>query len=111
MPELVPRRHLGRTNPYEHADGSRELYVQHCASCHGESGRGDGPAAGTGWPPVTDLTRLTADSLRDDYLFFRVQEGGAFFPYNSTMLPFAGILNEDDTWRVITYVQSLAHGG
>jgi cytochrome c553 len=109
-PELVPRRHLGRVNPHDHADGSRELYVQHCASCHGDAGHGDGPAGTTGWPRATDLTRLTAETLRDDYLFFRLQEGGAFVPYNSTMLPFADVLSEDDTWRVIAYVQSLAHG-
>ena len=36
----------------------RELYVQYCGSCHGESGRGDGPMAPAFQPPPTDLTTL-----------------------------------------------------
>ncbi|HWP66779.1 MAG TPA: cytochrome c [Candidatus Limnocylindria bacterium] len=34
------------------------LYRRHCASCHGISGRGDGPAAGSLTPRPTDLTTL-----------------------------------------------------
>lgn len=37
------------------------LYARYCASCHGVSGRGDGPAAAGLTPPPTDLTRLAAD--------------------------------------------------
>lgn len=111
MPELVPRRHLGRVNPYDYAGGSRDLYLQHCARCHGDTGVGDGPAGTTGWPRSSDLTRLTDQTMRDDYLFFRVTEGGAFFPYNSTMPAFAEVLTADETWRLIAYVQSLSHGG
>jgi len=35
----------------------RTLYLDHCASCHGASGRGDGPAAGSLRAQPTDLTR------------------------------------------------------
>ena len=36
------------------------LYMENCASCHGATGRGDGPAAsGLGTPPA-DLTRIAA---------------------------------------------------
>lgn len=35
------------------------LYRAYCASCHGESGRGDGPVALALRTPPTDLTRLT----------------------------------------------------
>ena len=34
------------------------LYRRHCASCHGVSGRGDGPAAGSLTVRPTDLTQL-----------------------------------------------------
>ena len=33
------------------------LYAEHCASCHGDAGRGDGPAAASLRRPPTDLTR------------------------------------------------------
>lgn len=40
------------------ASVGRELYVEHCADCHGLDGRGNGPrAARLIWPP-TDLTQL-----------------------------------------------------
>lgn len=108
-PELVPRRHLDRVNPYQHGDGSPELFAEHCASCHGDEGRGDGPLADQGWPTASDLTRLGGATLDDDYLYFRVSEGGGFFPYNSTMPRLEGVLSEDQIWRVIAYVQSSAH--
>lgn len=34
------------------------LYLRHCASCHGESGQGDGPVAASLRRPPTDLTRI-----------------------------------------------------
>jgi len=34
-------------------------YYGYCAVCHGERGKGDGPAAGALTPRPTDLTRLT----------------------------------------------------
>src|SRR5512139_1054715 len=34
----------------------RTLYSDHCAGCHGASGRGDGPAADSMRRPPTDLT-------------------------------------------------------
>ena len=39
-----------------------QLYRRYCASCHGESGRGDGPLAASLAPPPTDLTRLASGS-------------------------------------------------
>jgi mono/diheme cytochrome c family protein len=35
-----------------------ELFARFCASCHGESGRGDGPVAATLNALVPDLTRI-----------------------------------------------------
>jgi mono/diheme cytochrome c family protein len=35
-------------------------YLSHCAACHGDSGRGDGPQADTLTAPLPDLTRLAA---------------------------------------------------
>lgn len=37
----------------------RDLFVSHCASCHGVDGRGGGPVAPSLRVPPSDLTRLT----------------------------------------------------
>jgi len=41
--------------------GKRE-YTNSCAICHGDSGKGDGPAAGWTIPPPADLTNLSKRS-------------------------------------------------
>jgi mono/diheme cytochrome c family protein len=48
-----------------------ELFVTHCASCHGVDARGDGPAASALRTPPADLTRIAARS-------------GGVFPESST---------------------------
>lgn len=40
----------------------RELYSNLCASCHGFSGKGDGPAVSAVQKDVPDLTRLASDN-------------------------------------------------
>ncbi len=50
-----------------------ELYQRFCSSCHGDTGRGDGPVSSTLTVPVPDLTQLyrlygnrfPADELRE----------------------------------------------
>jgi hypothetical protein len=42
----------------EPARDGREVYATHCASCHGKTGRGDGPASLVQNRAVLDLTRL-----------------------------------------------------
>jgi mono/diheme cytochrome c family protein len=44
----------------EAAPTGQVLYLQHCASCHGESGRGDGPVAASLQDKPTDLTTIAA---------------------------------------------------
>ena len=41
------------------ADGKTQ-YLNHCASCHGTEGKGDGPVAKSLSPAPADLTRLSA---------------------------------------------------
>lgn len=48
--------------------------------------------------------------LGDDYLFWRVSEGGAMEPFNSGMIAWKGILDEQARWDVLNYVQALGAG-
>lgn len=55
---LVPLLAMGCS--LETPSTGRMLYLQNCASCHGDTGRGDGPAAsGLGTTPA-DLTQIAA---------------------------------------------------
>ena len=54
---VAPILMLAACDPVERADAPR-FYADHCAACHGPTGRGDGPlAAGLDTPP-SDLTGL-----------------------------------------------------
>lgn len=51
----------GQTKPPRQDYNSGEyLYRTFCASCHGEAGHGDGPAAVTLKAPLADLTKIAA---------------------------------------------------
>ena len=41
------------------AASGRETFLKYCASCHGEDGKGNGPAAIALKPPPSDLTTLS----------------------------------------------------
>lgn len=53
--DLIPAQDRA---PKQEYNSGEYLYRTFCASCHGESGRGDGPAARTLPHPATDLTLL-----------------------------------------------------
>jgi mono/diheme cytochrome c family protein len=45
---------------YTNPSSGRQMYDAYCASCHGQGGRGNGPAAPALKVPPTDLTQLAA---------------------------------------------------
>ena len=51
---------LAGTASAQDADRGRNVYVTHCATCHGPSARGDGPMADVLSVAPTDLTVLAA---------------------------------------------------
>jgi len=107
-PGSVPRDYVGLATPGDHGAGE-DVYATHCASCHGPTGEGDGPDA-TGWPRPTNLTRLGPAVLEPDYLLYRIREGGGFFPYNSTMTAYEGVLSEEEEQALIGRISGWNHG-
>lgn len=90
------------------AQDGRKIFEAQCVSCHGEKGDGDAPMGKALKPPSSDLTnpKLQA-AIGDDYMFWRVSEGGAFPPFKSGMMPFKGTLSEEERWQVIAYIRTL----
>jgi putative copper export protein/mono/diheme cytochrome c family protein len=92
--------------PYHAASVSAgaRLYRTHCAVCHGETGRGDGPAASALSRRPADLTaKHTADHTAGD-LFWWLTHGIE----DSPMPGFADRLTEEDRWDVINFLRALA---
>ena len=92
-------------------EAGQHLYDRHCASCHGDTGRGDGPA-GHALPlkPVNlaDPTGVGQKPL--DYWFWRLSEGGTAEPFHSqgsVMPAWKYHLSETGRWQVIAYARTL----
>lgn len=103
----IPAEYAGKTNPLgsEAAAAGQAIYVVQCASCHGDSGMGDGPAGKALTPPAANLVESNAN-YGDDYLYYRIAEGGAMDPYNSSMPPFKNVLSEDEIWQVVAHLNT-----
>ena len=52
-----------------------ELYVRHCASCHGATGKGDGPVAPSLTRPTPDLTVLAREGRFDEANLMAIIDG------------------------------------
>lgn len=109
----IPEEYAGLKNTVEADDASLarggEIYTANCAVCHGDGGMGDGPGA-VGLDPAPVAIAHTSQMLGDDYLYWRVSEGGAMEPFNSAMVAWKGVLDEQARWDVINYVQALGSG-
>jgi len=91
----------------------RALYERNCASCHGLTGAGDGPAAKGMDPAPPAIGEHDVVSDVSPGLMFRVVAVGI----NGTpMAGWASVLTADERWDVISYVNTLrgrtmaAHG-
>ena len=99
----APARAAAKKNPVA-ADAvsvgrGKAVYTAECASCHGNSGKGDGPAAKDLEKHPGDMTKLGGQS--DGALFWKITEG------KKPMASFASKLSEQQRWDVINYMRSL----
>jgi cytochrome c oxidase cbb3-type subunit 3 len=86
----------------------KKLYGQFCASCHGQSGKGDGPAAAALNPKPRDHTDKEAMSkLSDDDLLKVIKNGGASVGKSPLMPAWGASLKDDQIKDVIAYVRTL----
>lgn len=80
----------------------------HCVVCHGEEGRGDGPAAAPLDPRPRDFQDpRIMDQRTDQDLMTVIQKGGPALGKSILMPPWEGILDETEIHDVIAYIRSL----
>jgi copper transport protein len=92
-----------RENPIEATQESiargAMLFSQNCTICHGESGRGDGPAAAT--LPLQPANLYDHIPFHPDQFFFGVISKGL----SGVMPAFEGQLSEEDRWNILNYLR------
>ena len=102
--ETVPAEFAGKANPYgpEASSQGAEVFKSYCASCHGETGHGDGPAGMSLVPAPKDLSELQS-RVEDDYLFWRISNGKS----GTAMVGWSGILTDEQIWQVVSFIRML----
>lgn len=93
----------GLPNPTPPSDSSlldgQKYYAINCAVCHGDAGRGDGPATRFGMVPIPIVSEVT-QARTDGYIFGIIRNGRGLMPsYNR--------IEEGDRWDVVNYVRAL----
>ncbi len=102
----VPANYKSMTNKYADdgdSDGiGEDLYKQHCRSCHGKEGYGDGTKAAELETEMRDLTSAEVQSQSDGVLYYKSIIGRDEMPNFEKK-----IKGEEDRWMVINYLRSL----
>lgn len=79
----------------------KKVYNKYCWTCHGKSGKGDGPAGANLNPKPKDQTGAEIQQLSDGALFWKITTG------NSPMAAYEKLLTEEQRWQVVSYIREL----
>lgn len=91
------------TEPLDLARG-KALYVQTCASCHGDNGQGDGPEAASSPMPVPPIGSAALLPDLTPTMAYNVVSVGV---RNTPMPAFGDTMTPQDRWNVINYIYRL----
>ena len=107
-PWTVPKSAVALKNPQASDAASikngKTLYQAYCTPCHGDKGKGDGPASASLNPKPADHTSAMVQAESDGALYYKISEGHA----HTAMPPFKAVLNADQRWAIINYMRTLA---
>ena len=101
----APGAEVARRNPVK-ADAAsvrrgRQAYRNLCVGCHGDAGRGDGPAGSALKPRPTDLV-THGPHHSDGDLAWKIRTGRGPMP------AFGAVLGDRQVWDTVNYLRTLA---
>ncbi len=109
VPEPAPAPAVPVGNLRGDAASGRELYALYCATCHGQGGKGDGPAGQVIDPRPRDHTDATyMGTLTDRDVYRVIEQGGASVGKSPLMVAWGGVINEQGLRDLVAYVRSLS---
>jgi mono/diheme cytochrome c family protein len=104
-PWPVPDKANKMANPVksdaESLKTGKELWVKHCQSCHGKTGKGDGSKAAQLKTALTDFSTAEVQKQTDGALHYKTAEGRDDMPSFKKKIP-----DEDDIWAVVNYIRT-----
>jgi|ERR1035437_6528732 mono/diheme cytochrome c family protein len=89
------------------AQDAKALYEKSCNTCHGPSGKGDGPAGKMLKPPPADFGTALKGKADADIVKV-IKEGGKAVGKSMAMPAFGSKLKDDEIQAVIAYVKGFS---
>lgn len=87
----------------------KKLYLTYCSSCHGDSGKGDGPAARSlPVKPADHTDGSVMNQLSDKFLRDIISKGGSAVGKSAMMPGWGGQFKENELRDIVVYVRSIA---
>ena len=77
------------------------LWSQHCTSCHGKAGLGDGTKAAQLETTPPDFSKALVQGESDGALFFKTSEGRGDMPSFKKKIP-----DPEDIWNLVNYMRT-----
>lgn len=103
---IIPAKYKSMKNPYagkKDADKvGKDLYSQHCKSCHGKEGYGDGKKAGELDTEMRDLTTKVVQSQTEGGLYYKSFIGRDEMPNFEKKIP-----SKEDRWLLVNFLGTL----
>jgi copper transport protein len=89
----------------ESVEAGQTLFIANCASCHGPTGKGDGPVGLTLNPRPADLSQHAIPGVHTDAQLYEWITNG--FP-GSAMPAWKATLSDTDRWNLVNFIRTLA---
>lgn len=115
-PWTAPKEERNRQNPVAPSEDARKrgrvLYQRHCAMCHGDKGKGDGPAARL----HAERAKRAPQDLTDAKVQFALSDGEIFWKITAGLRENAQIImptfreeigKDEDRWKLVHFVRAL----
>ena len=104
-PWNVPADKAKIVNPVKSNAGSiataKTFRSQHCASCHGKTGLGDGTKAAQLDTTPPDFSKAATQGQSDGSLFYKTAEGRDDMPGFKKKIP-----DQEDIWSLVNYMRT-----
>ena len=106
----LPSDAKSKRNPVPNSNdvltAGRAHWADHCATCHGNDGKGQTEMGPHMYPPAPDMTKEDTQNLTDGELFYIIENGIRL----SGMPAWGGEHgSEEDSWKLVRFIRHLPH--